>query len=122
MLLIHFIRGTCPCSIERKCENPNLWCNCDDIEDDKWNSDEGYYTTGNSLGITQMVFLQQHDLKEDALGRITLGPLECVETSNLTMGKKIPELLYLLQIHSDMLLLLRLANHTLRFQVGEKEI
>lgn len=28
-----------------------------------------------------MVFLQQQDLKEDALGRITLGPLECVETS-----------------------------------------
>lgn len=76
-----FIRGTCPCAVDRKCENPALWCNCDDIEDDKWNSDEGYYTTGSSLGITQMVFLQQQDLKEDALGRITLGPLECVETS-----------------------------------------
>lgn len=51
------------------------------MEDDKWNSDDGYYTTGNSLGIVQMVFLQQNNLAEDALGRITLGPLECVETS-----------------------------------------
>lgn len=74
-------RGTCPCSIGKKCENPSNWCNCDDVEDDKWNSDDGYYTTGNSLGIVQMVFLQQNNLAEDALGRITLGPLECVETS-----------------------------------------
>ncbi|XP_060534792.1 axotactin [Cylas formicarius] len=74
-------RGTCPCSVGRKCENPQQWCNCDDINDDKWNTDEGYYTTGDSLGITEMVFLQQPDLTEDALGRITLGPLECVETN-----------------------------------------
>lgn len=49
--------------------------------EDKWNSDEGYYTTTNSLGITEMFFLQQPDLPRDALGRVTLGPLECVETS-----------------------------------------
>lgn len=79
-LMRAFFRGTCPCSVGRKCENPTLWCNCDS-EDDKWNSDDGFYTTGNSLGITEMVFLQQPDLPEDALGRITLGPLECVETS-----------------------------------------
>lgn len=47
----------------------------------KWLSDEGYYETPDSLGITGMVFLQQRDLEEDARGRITLGPLECVETS-----------------------------------------
>ncbi|KAB0796088.1 hypothetical protein PPYR_10149 [Photinus pyralis] len=73
-------RGTCPCSVGRKCENPTQWCNCDS-EDDKWNSDDGYYTRGSSLGITEMIFLQQPDLPEDALGRITLGPLECVETN-----------------------------------------
>lgn len=28
-----------------------------------------------------MVFLQQKDLDEKAQGRLTLGPLECVETS-----------------------------------------
>jgi hypothetical protein len=32
-------------------------------------------------GITQMVLLQQKDLDGDAQGRIALGPLECVETS-----------------------------------------
>ncbi|XP_076275482.1 axotactin isoform X2 [Rhynchophorus ferrugineus] len=74
-------RGTCPCSIGKKCENPSQWCNCDDVNDDKWNTDDGYYTTANTLGITEMVFLQQPDLPEDALGRITLGPLECVETN-----------------------------------------
>lgn len=47
----------------------------------KWLSDEGYYETPDALGITSMVFLQQRDLEEDAQGRITLGPLECVETS-----------------------------------------
>ena len=70
--------------MERKCENPSQWCNCDDVEDDKWNSDEGYYTSVKSLGITEMYFLQQENLERDALGRITLGPLECVETSALS--------------------------------------
>lgn len=73
-------RGTCPCSVGRKCEDPLHWCNCD-TEDDKWNTDDGYYTSVNSLGITEMFFLQQQNLPEDAMGRITLGPLECVETS-----------------------------------------
>lgn len=61
--------------------NPLQSCNCDDISEAKWHSDEGYYMAPSSLGITQMVFLQQKDLAVDALGRITLGPLECVETS-----------------------------------------
>ncbi|XP_018567332.1 contactin-associated protein-like 2 isoform X2 [Anoplophora glabripennis] len=74
-------KGTCPCSIGKKCENKSQWCNCEDIEDDKWYTDDGYYTSGNSLGITEMVFIQQRDLPADALGRITLGPLECVETN-----------------------------------------
>ncbi|CAG9857429.1 unnamed protein product [Phyllotreta striolata] len=74
-------RGTCPCSIGKKCENKSQWCNCEDIKDDKWYTDDGYYTDSKSLGITEMVFLQQPDLPEDALGRITLGPLECVETN-----------------------------------------
>ncbi|XP_050508450.1 axotactin [Diabrotica virgifera virgifera] len=74
-------RGTCPCSIGKKCENKSQWCNCEDIDDDKWYTDDGYYTSAKSVGITEMVFLQQPDLPDDALGRITLGPLECVETN-----------------------------------------
>lgn len=78
-------RGTCPCSIDRKCENYTHWCNCDDIKDEKWNADEGYYTKTTSLGITEMFFLQQSNLSpKKAIGRITLGPLECVETSKST--------------------------------------
>lgn len=73
-------RGSCPCAENRTCVNPELSCNCD-VSEAKWLSDEGYYISPNSLGITQMVFLQQKDLEEDALGRITLGPLECVETN-----------------------------------------
>ncbi|XP_071052100.1 axotactin isoform X2 [Onthophagus taurus] len=74
-------RGTCPCSLEKNCENPSQWCNCDGLTDDKWTSDEGYFTTSNSLGIMEMVFLQQPDLPPNAQARITLGPLECVETN-----------------------------------------
>ncbi|XP_017768097.1 PREDICTED: uncharacterized protein LOC108556443 [Nicrophorus vespilloides] len=74
-------RGTCPCSIGRQCESPSQWCNCDDVVDAKWNADDGYYTKSSSLGITEMFFLQQPNLPPDALGRITLGPLECVETN-----------------------------------------
>lgn len=51
--------------------------------DSKWLSDEGSYTESQSLGITSMYFLQQKHLDEEAQGRITLGPLECVETSNV---------------------------------------
>lgn len=68
------------CLVNRTCVSPEQSCNCD-ISEAKWLSDEGYYISANSLGITQMVFLQQKDLEENALGRITLGPLECVETS-----------------------------------------
>jgi len=66
--------------VNKTCVDPTRSCNCD-ISESKWHSDEGIYTTPESLGITQMVFLQQKDLDEDAQGRITLGPLECVETS-----------------------------------------
>jgi hypothetical protein len=66
--------------VNKTCVDPTRSCNCD-ISESKWHSDEGIYTTPESLGITQMVFLQQKDLNEDAQGRITLGPLECVETS-----------------------------------------
>lgn len=51
------------------------------MKENKWFADEGYYSNANSLGITNMYFLQQKDLDEEAKGRITLGPLECVETS-----------------------------------------
>ncbi|XP_023314023.1 uncharacterized protein LOC106648034 isoform X2 [Trichogramma pretiosum] len=73
-------RGSCPCGVNRTCVTSNLSCNCD-VSAGKWLSDEGYYETPDSLGITEMVFLQQRDLEEDAQGRITLGPLECVETN-----------------------------------------
>ncbi|KAG8306325.1 hypothetical protein J6590_049693 [Homalodisca vitripennis] len=66
--------------LNRSCVNAEQSCNCD-ISEAKWLSDEGYYISPDSLGITKMVFLQQKDLDEDALGRITLGPLECVETN-----------------------------------------
>lgn len=77
LLFINFIL------VNRTCVNSNLSCNCDVSAGNagKWLSDEGYYETPDSLGITRMVFLQQKDLEEDARGRITLGPLECVETS-----------------------------------------
>ncbi|XP_078037835.1 axotactin isoform X3 [Augochlora pura] len=75
-------RGSCPCGMNRTCVDQNLSCNCDIFDGNvKWLSDEGYYGTPDSLGITGMVFLQQRDLAEDAQGRITLGPLECVETN-----------------------------------------
>lgn len=60
--------------------NPTQSCNCD-ANENKWLSDEGTLTDPRSLGITEMFFLQQKDLTEEAQGRITLGPLECVETS-----------------------------------------
>lgn len=73
-------RGACPCSVNKTCVDPNQSCNCD-VKENKWNSDEGYYQEPHSLGITNMYFLQQKDLDDEAQGRITLGPLECVETS-----------------------------------------
>ncbi|KAK0082695.1 hypothetical protein PV325_009995 [Microctonus aethiopoides] len=73
-------RGSCPCGMNRTCVDSDLSCNCD-VSAGKWLSDEGYYESPNSLGITGMVFLQQKELEEDAQGRITLGPLECVETN-----------------------------------------
>lgn len=75
--------------VNRTCVSPSQSCNCDVSAGNagKWLSDEGYYETPDSLGITKMVFLQQKDLEEDARGRITLGPLECVETSTCMLNK-----------------------------------
>uniref|UniRef100_A0A1I8N1M4 Laminin G domain protein n=1 Tax=Musca domestica TaxID=7370 RepID=A0A1I8N1M4_MUSDO len=73
-------RGACPCSVNKTCVDPNQSCNCD-VKENKWYSDEGYYREPHSLGITHMYFLQQKDLDDEAQGRITLGPLECVETN-----------------------------------------
>ncbi|XP_037048941.1 contactin-associated protein-like 5 isoform X3 [Bradysia coprophila] len=73
-------RGSCPCSVNHTCEDPKQTCNCD-VKENKWFADEGFYSNAQSLGITNMYFLQQKDLEEEAKGRITLGPLECVETN-----------------------------------------
>ncbi|XP_021696167.1 contactin-associated protein-like 4 isoform X2 [Aedes aegypti] len=74
-------RGTCPCSVGQSCIDPSVTCNCD-ARSDKWQSDEGFFREPTSLGITQMYFLQQKELLNDkSQGRITLGPLECVETN-----------------------------------------
>uniref|UniRef100_A0A336LGA7 CSON009010 protein n=1 Tax=Culicoides sonorensis TaxID=179676 RepID=A0A336LGA7_CULSO len=76
----HVKRGACPCSVNKTCEEPLQSCNCDHVEN-KWFSDEGRYEDPASLGIMNMYFLQQKDLTEESQGRITLGPLECVETN-----------------------------------------
>lgn len=70
--------------VNKTCSNRTHSCNCD-FPDAKWHSDEGHYQTSKygGLGITKMVFLKQENLQPDALGRVTLGPLECVETSKL---------------------------------------
>ncbi|XP_052893311.1 axotactin [Anopheles moucheti] len=73
-------RGTCPCTISKNCEDDNHSCNCD-ANLNRWLSDEGYYKEPPNLGITQMYFLQQKNLDEESQGRVTLGPLECVETN-----------------------------------------
>ncbi|XP_028171910.1 contactin-associated protein-like 5 isoform X3 [Ostrinia furnacalis] len=75
-----FFRGYCPCGVNGTCVNPTQSCNCD-ANENKWHSDEGVLVDPKSLGITEMFFLQQKDLTEEAQGRITLGPLECVETN-----------------------------------------
>ncbi|XP_062553411.1 axotactin-like isoform X3 [Armigeres subalbatus] len=74
-------RGTCPCSVGQSCIDSSATCNCD-AHSDKWQSDEGYFREPTNLGITQMYFLQQKEILNDkSQGRITLGPLECVETN-----------------------------------------
>ncbi|XP_050095320.1 axotactin isoform X1 [Anopheles aquasalis] len=73
-------RGTCPCAVGKNCEDPSLTCNCD-ANLNRWLSDEGYFKEPPNLGITQMYFLRQKNLDEESQGRITLGPLECVETN-----------------------------------------
>lgn len=74
-------RGRCPCSIGKQCDNATQWCNCENSVDNKYLTDEGYFTKSEHLGITEMFFLQQPNLPNNALGRITLGPLECFETN-----------------------------------------
>ncbi|GFR22715.1 protocadherin-like wing polarity protein stan [Trichonephila clavata] len=69
----------CKCAETRTCANSSLLCNCD-IADARWRVDEGEYTNPSHLGITRIYILQPEDLEASAEGRLTLGPLECVET------------------------------------------
>jgi hypothetical protein len=64
----------------RTCVMGSQPCHCDAGEA-KWHADEAYFTSPKSLGLTELVFLQQPTLESGAQGRITLGPLECVEAS-----------------------------------------
>lgn len=72
-------RGSCPCSITSSCVKSHH-CNCDSNEE-KWLTDEGYFTTPERLGITEMTFAVPKNLPPDAASWITLGPLECVEAN-----------------------------------------
>lgn len=65
----------------RNCSNPSKRCNCDAV-DQRWRSDEAELHDPKHLGITEMFFLQPNNLANDAEGRITVGPLKCLE-----MGK-----------------------------------
>ncbi|XP_059474027.1 axotactin isoform X2 [Neocloeon triangulifer] len=75
--------GVCPCKENNTCVGgPQTDCNCDSNSNDaKWLSDEGVFTSPKSLGVTEMFFMQQANLDADGQGRITLGPLECVEAN-----------------------------------------
>jgi hypothetical protein len=82
IIFFYFHRGSCPCKQNKTCSDPNESCNCDNVKtDNKWDADEGTYSDPHALGITSMYFLQQKNLVEESRGRITLGPLKCVETS-----------------------------------------
>ncbi|XP_046452961.1 uncharacterized protein LOC124200702 isoform X3 [Daphnia pulex] len=72
--------GRCPCSQNQNCKHASVFCNCD-ADEPRWLSDEGYLTQPEDLGITQIFALQQRRLVPQAEGRITLGPLECVEAN-----------------------------------------
>lgn len=72
------------CTVNRDCKHTNVFCNCD-ADEPRWLLDEGYLTQPEDLGITQIFALQQRNLVPQAEGRITLGPLECVEASNLSI-------------------------------------
>ena len=68
----------------QNCKHSGVFCNCD-ADEQRWLSDEGYLTQPEDLGITQIFALQQRRLVPQAEGRITLGPLECVEASKLLL-------------------------------------
>lgn len=74
----------CKCAETRSCANASLLCNCD-VADSRWRVDEGEYTNPNHLGITRIYILQPDDLESTAEGRLTLGPLECVETGKFNI-------------------------------------
>lgn len=64
----------------QNCQHTSVFCNCD-ADEPRWLSDEGFLTQPEELGITQIFALQQRHLIPQGEGRITLGPLECVEAS-----------------------------------------
>lgn len=72
----------CKCAETKTCANSSLLCNCD-IADARWRVDEGKYTNPIHLGITRIYILQPEDLESSAEGRLTLGPLECLETGKI---------------------------------------
>ncbi|XP_042909251.1 axotactin isoform X2 [Parasteatoda tepidariorum] len=69
----------CKCAENHSCANSSFLCNCD-IADARWRVDDGDYTSPTHLGITKIYILQPDNLDASAEGRLTLGPLECVET------------------------------------------
>ena len=74
------IDGDNICADEKSCQTAAVFCNCD-ADEPRWLSDEGELTRPHELGVMQIYALQQDQLSAQAEGRISLGPLECVEAS-----------------------------------------
>ncbi|GAB6026571.1 hypothetical protein CHUAL_012986 [Chamberlinius hualienensis] len=70
--------GFCKCGIAGNCSNPGSRCMCD-AGDDRWRIDEAELHDPKHLGITEMFFMQPNDMTQTTEGRITLGPLKCLE-------------------------------------------
>ena len=69
----------CKCGLTQSCEKKEKLCNCDSLNN-KWTNDSGYIVDKQYLPVTRMQFT---DISK-GFAYITLGPLECTESSKKT--------------------------------------
>ena len=73
LLNINFFSG-CQCSVEKKCAQLGLLCNCD-MNDDVWCTDSGFFTEKFRLPLTE-VRVGDTGSRDEML-RYNVGPLRC---------------------------------------------
>lgn len=80
------VSGACSCSLNKTCIDPSHSCNCDSNKNE-WRDDSAQLTDVKDVGVTKLFVLQHKNALPGVEGRISLGPVRCLDSSEFVVMK-----------------------------------